>query len=438
MHSIAYFFASVGAMALFVLVLMVAEAVIYTLTGRPVSIWAMVIAGVAAAFGFAPAVHAMQRWMDRLFFPRHLNIVAAIRQLGVEDLADLSVEDIEVRLLERICKVSHRRFAALDERRLDNGKVFVYPADAPAVPHHWSGQRNLGAYEVCMPLKKGREEIYLLLGPGEDGWPLDAEERKSLEGLARFAAMSLEHARVTRQQLQEARLDSLSRITQQLHSHDLKNRLHDLSFLAHHLESGKLDEEDIKRLVSAIGKVTGRMQTLMQRMSDPNAPLHVRLAPLDMSALIRRTVSERLWPEGVDVEMQLAAVPPVAGDAELLRGVLENLYDNAVQAMNSQGQLQIVLEHVQDRVEARVRDTGCGIPRDFLQQRLFHLFSTSKDHGLGIGLYLSRRIMLAHGGNITAHSAGEGKGSTFILDLPLWSVEHETTVCGDAPKQGDG
>ncbi len=435
MHSIAYFIASVGAMALFVLVLMVAEAVIYALTGKPVSIWAMVIAGVAAAFGFAPAVHVMQRWMDQLFFPRHLNVVAAIRQLGVEDLADLSVEDIEVRLLERICKVSHRRFAALDERRLDNGKVFVYPDDAPAVPRHWSDEENLGAYEVCMPLKKGQEEIYLLLGPGEDGWPLDAEERKSLEGLARFAAMSLEHARVTRQQLQDARLDSLSRITQQLHSHDLKNRLHDLSFLAHHLESGKLDEDDIKRLVSAIGKVTGRMQTLMQRMSDPNAPLHVRLAPLDIPALIRKTVSERLWPAGVHVEMQLAKVPPVAGDEELLRGVLENLYDNAVQAMNSDGRLQIVLTHTKDRVQLQVRDSGCGIPRDFLQQRLFQLFSTSKEHGLGVGLYLSRRIMLAHGGNITAYSEGEGKGSTFMLDLPLWSVEHETMACGKLAKQ---
>lgn len=427
LHSIAYFLASVGAMALFVFVLMLAESLIYVLTGTPISTWAMVIAGIAAAFGFAPAVDHMQRWMDRLFFPRHINMTTAISQLGAEELADLSVEDVEVTLLARICKVTHRRYAALDERECEGGGTFVYPPDAPAIPAHVRAPGPVGGYEVCLPLRHGHGRSYLLLGPGEDGWPLSADERRGLEGLARFVAMSLEHARLTRRQLQEARLDSLSRITRQLHSHDLKNRLHDLTFLAHHLQSGRLEKEEVEQLVSAIGKVAGRMQTLMQRIADPNAPLHPCLVALDLRSLIARTVRERLWPEGVELVLELADVPPVAGDADLLRGVLENLYDNAVQAMNSKGRLQIVLrsvvQHDQAMAEVRVRDTGCGIPPEFLRQKLFQLFATSKAKGLGVGLYLSRRIMLAHHGSIEAESAGPGKGATFILRLPLWRDE---------------
>jgi signal transduction histidine kinase len=58
----------------------------------------------------------------------------------------------------------------------------------------------------------------------------------------------------------------------------------------------------------------------------------------------------------------------------------------------------------------------------FIRNRLFRLFSTTRPNGLGIGLYLSRRIVEAHGGEIGAESEGEGKGSTFFIRLPMWQV----------------
>ncbi|MDX8402197.1 MAG: ATP-binding protein, partial [Mariprofundaceae bacterium] len=259
-HSIAYFLASIAALALFVLVLMLAESLLYALTGEPVSVWSMVVAAVAVAFGFGPVLHALQGWLDRLFFRRHLDTLAAIRQLGAGDLAKLPVRDVEPALLERICRVSHRRFAALDERARAEGRLAVWPEDAPA-------PEDSAAYEMKLARPRGGgEPAWLWLGPRHDGWPTDEDERESLKSLARFAAMSLEHARLTHQVAESARLDSLSRVVRQLHSHDLKNRLHDLRFLAHHLASGKLEAADMARLVEAIGKVTGRMQTLMQRL----------------------------------------------------------------------------------------------------------------------------------------------------------------------------
>ncbi|MDQ6996713.1 MAG: ATP-binding protein, partial [Mariprofundus sp.] len=233
----------------------------------------------------------------------------------------------------------------------------------------------------------------------------------------------------THQQAEAARLDSLSRVTRQLHSHDLKNRLHDLSFLAHHLGSGKLDEEDVQRMLTAIRKVTGRMQTLMQRMSDPNAPVDPMVAPLDLVALLQSSIRDRLWPESLQIEQVFEDLPAVSGDVDLLQGVFENLYDNAVQAMQGQGKICIEARLFASpsseaaaipKAEVRVHDQGCGMSEAFIRQRLFHLFATSKSNGLGIGLYLSRRIVQAHGGTITAESGGARKGSTFIVRLPLW------------------
>ncbi len=426
MHSFAYLSATLVAIAVFALVLMLAESAVYMISGQPVSVWAMVIAAISAAFGYAPLVQSMLRALDRIFFRHQLDTLAAIRQLGAGDLAQLPIEDVEAALLERICNVSHRRFAALDERQLVDGGWFSYPADAPLIDAQHHGDKHPD-YALCLKLPAASGEAWLWLGHRHDGRAMDAEERASLESLAKFSAMSLEHARLTHLQSEAARLDSLSRVTRQLHSHDLKNRLHDLSFLAHHLGSGKLDEEDVQRMISAIRKVTGRMQTLMQRLSDPNAPVDPSIAPLDLVDLLQRSVRDRLWPESVRLKQQHARLPAVAGDADMLQGVFENLYDNAVQAMQGQGEIVIETRVLNGgsrhaRAEVRIRDQGCGMSQEFISLRLFRLFATSKSNGLGVGLYLSRRIVEAHGGTITAESEGARKGSTFIVYLPLWQA----------------
>jgi signal transduction histidine kinase len=425
-HSFAYFVASGVALAAFFIVLMLAEAVVYTLTGQSVSVWALVLAALAAALFFSPLVHGMQRWIDRMLFPRHLDTLAAIRQLGAGDLADVPLQNVERAVLERICQVSHRLFAALDERELAGGRLHLYPKGAPTIPD--SVGSGLGDYDIRLPLPRRTGRAYLYLGPRADGWPTDAQELESLKSLARFAATSLEHARLTHQQAEAARLDSLTRVARQLHSHDLKNRLHDLAFLAHNIESGRLDKEDISQLIGAIRKVVGRMQTLMQRLSDPREKIAPVLSAVDMHEWINRIVQERLWPEGISVSVDLPPMPMIQGDEGLLQSVFENIFDNATQAMQGRGQLLIsgrILhppQSAEDAIEIRIHDNGPGMTDTFISNQLFRLFSTTRPNGLGIGLYLSRRIVDAHGGEIGAESGGEGKGSTFFIRLPMWQV----------------
>jgi signal transduction histidine kinase len=165
------------------------------------------------------------------------------------------------------------------------------------------------------------------------------------------------------------------------------------------------------------------MQTLMQRMADPQAPIHPALVPCDVSGLLKKSIADRLWPEGIQIHANLPALPAAAADNNMLQGVLENLFDNAVQAMQKQGELYVDTTQTSSMIEIRIRDTGQGISPAFIKHRLFRLFATSKESGLGIGLYLSKRVIEAHQGSITAKSKGEGKGSTFIVKLPLWQSE---------------
>ncbi|MDQ6974198.1 MAG: HAMP domain-containing sensor histidine kinase, partial [Mariprofundaceae bacterium] len=227
----------------------------------------------------------------------------------------------------------------------------------------------------------------------------------------------------------QVRLDSISRVTGQLHSHDIKNRLHDLAFLAHHMESGKLEEDELKVLVGSIRKVVGRMETVMLRMADPHAPIHPKFKACDLTALLKQQLDERLWPELIQLDCDLPTLPPIKADPILLQGVFENLFDNAVQAMNKQGCLHIAIQQNEKKIMLSVSDEGNGMTDDFIKNRLFRLFSTSKEDGLGIGLYLSQRIIEAHHGQLFATSDGIGKGSTFWVMLPCFEYQkHEGSL----------
>jgi len=428
LRSAAYFVASFAALALFFVALLVAESTFYAFTGHSLSTWALILAALFAALVFSPLAHLLQHLADRLFFKRHLDTLAAIQQLGAGDLAALPAEDVERALLARICTLCYRTAAALDERYVDGGGLYRYPETAPEPPAAEAQPVHLhvdSGYELCLPLSFGGHDARLFLGPRTDGWPTDDDELEALQSLARFAAMSLEHARLSQQQANAARLDSLGRVASQLHSHDLKNRLHDLAFLAHNLEARELGREDAARLIASIRKVVGRMQTLFKRLADPNAAIEPLLAPVNLNTLISDCVAERLWPEGVHVRTELPELPLVLADADMLRSVFETLFDNAVQAMQSRGDIRISGHYTATQVELCVHDDGCGIPKDFLHNRLFRMFATSKPDGLGIGLYLSRRMIEAHGGKIFADSAGEGKGCTFHVVLPVWQGEEK-------------
>lgn len=428
-HAAAWLLALLLSLGFFFVSLLLIEAGFYAVTGHPVSMSALVMAALMATLIFLPLVHTLQHGFDRLFFRQYVDALQAIRHLGAGDLAELPAEGIERALLARICMLSHRPAAALVERLEDTTRVRIYPEPCAIdfIPPDEPALRvgDTAPFELCLELPRRKGRAWLYLAMHDNGMTTEEDEIEALRGLSRFAAMSLEHARLTRQQAESARLDSLSRVAGQLHSHDLKNRLNDLSFLAHHIGSGKLDPEDVKPLVESIRKVVGRMQTVMQRLADPQAPLHPKLAPLDLRQMLSRAIDDRLWPEGIRIVNDIPALPPVCGDEAMLSGVFENLFDNAVQAMQRKGELKLSAVCDADAVGIVVKDDGCGMSPGFLRDRVFRLFSSSKPNGLGIGLYLSKRIIDVHCGSIRVESDGEGKGCTFHVRLPLWHARSQ-------------
>ena len=105
------------------------------------------------------------------------------------------------------------------------------------------------------------------------------------------------------------------------------------------------------------------------------------------------------------------------------------------------GQIRLAVRRENGDVVISVRDTGIGIPRDMLP-RVFELFTQVDRHvdraqgGLGIGLTLVKSLVEMHGGTVEAHSEGPGRGSEFVVRLPLASVSGRARRPGRSDRTG--
>lgn len=114
----------------------------------------------------------------------------------------------------------------------------------------------------------------------------------------------------------------------------------------------------------------------------------------------------------------------VKADQEKLRAAIYNIIDNAVK-YTQKGGVEVSLEDARSVVKIMVEDTGMGISSENISSMFDKTFERGEQAkktfttGRGIGLYLSSQIIKAHKGNIYAKSEGEGKGSTFVMELPI-------------------
>ena len=119
-------------------------------------------------------------------------------------------------------------------------------------------------------------------------------------------------------------------------------------------------------------------------------------------------------------KMQLVSKEDIFLNADKSRisQVISNLLNNAIKFTNKHGIIIITAEQKDSRVTVSVKDTGTGIDPDIMP-RLFTKFATKSEKGTGLGLFISKSIVEAHGGKIWAENNADGKGTTFYFNLPL-------------------
>jgi signal transduction histidine kinase len=184
------------------------------------------------------------------------------------------------------------------------------------------------------------------------------------------------------------------------------------------VEYAKVALEELDRVERSVAHLLRFAREEEIRMAE------VRLADVIASAVA--TLRERAAAQRVRLDVQVASDSVLRGDPEKLRRVLINLVGNALDALDGSGTAQPRIEVsagenlAGTEVWVRVRDNGPGIAPETLG-RIFSPFYTSKEHGTGLGLALSKKVVDAHGGSIEANSQ-PGAGAEFTITIPKRAV----------------
>src|SRR2546421_280615 len=215
-------------------------------------------------------------------------------------------------------------------------------------------------------------------------------------------------------------------------SHELRTPLTAILGWASMLRDGRLDERGSRAALEIIERNARTQQQIVDDILDVSrsitGQLRLEAEPTDLRRVVEAAV-DTVRPAATAKSITLSAefepgVGPVMGEPRRLQQVVWNLLLNAVKFTPIGGEVRVRVERGGGHARLTVSDTGLGISRDFLPH-VFDRFrqgdqSTTRPHGgLGLGLAIVRHLVELHGGTVRAESEGEGRGSTFIVELPL-------------------
>ena len=207
-------------------------------------------------------------------------------------------------------------------------------------------------------------------------------------------------------------------------AHEIKNPLTVIKTFSEYLPKKIHDREFLNKFCQIINQEVTRIDNLVHDLLEFSKPSPPVLRKLDIHALLNTTL-ELLNNEFIKhhIKVQKNFIAPhdlhLSLDSNQIKQSFLNIFLNAVEAMPNGGQLDIktAIMEVSNKLIIKIQDSGLGIPAKDLPY-IFDPFFTNKDHGTGLGLSITHEIIKNHQGKIYVEST-EGKGATFILELPL-------------------
>lgn len=215
-------------------------------------------------------------------------------------------------------------------------------------------------------------------------------------------------------------------------AHELRNPLAPILNATQVWHERETDDPILQRQRAVIERQARQMARLLDDLLDVSritrGKIELRRQTVELAAIVDQVV-ESCRPMIAERHQALSVTLPrqplnLEADPTRLHQVLGNLLNNAAKYTPLGGQIHLLVEEAEGAAVLRVMDTGVGIAPEFLP-RIFDLFSQSdlslsrSEGGLGIGLTMVKRLVELHGGSVAAHSEGAGRGSEFVVRLPL-------------------
>jgi len=238
----------------------------------------------------------------------------------------------------------------------------------------------------------------------------------------------IENSFLTELIVESQRVDSFNRLTSII-LHDLRGTIAKLSLSLHNAQKYYYEPDFKRDFLSTISSSIKKIKSLTDRINE--RPTSLNLKPHSINQIIREVIDELSLREsdGINLIEKYGDIPLLVLDDYYIKKIIRNLLINACEAMPEGGKIEVssYIKYNESFAYIEIKDSGTGMSQEFINTHLFKPFVSTKEKGLGLGLYLAKEIVHLHGGEIEVESS-PGKGTLFKIKLPLFSQKSEEAV----------
>lgn len=274
-----------------------------------------------------------------------------------------------------------------------------------------------GPWRVIAPLLVGSELLgFLVLRAPAEPFSMNFEDRDLLKTLGRNVAVQLAQHRADEKLSQSRQFDAYNRLTAFV-MHDLKNSAAQLQLLVANAARHRHNPVFVDDAIGTIHNTAERMTRLIEQLQSRDMQGAARA--VDLAAIARAAVTRS------GARLPAVHLQPVIGelfveaDPERLGAIIDHVIRNAQEATPADRPISLRVDAAGADVCLHVIDEGAGMEPDFVRERLFRPFDSTKgSQGMGIGAYQTREYARGLGGDVEVQSV-PGKGTDFCIKLPL-------------------
>jgi len=270
---------------------------------------------------------------------------------------------------------------------------------------------------LMIPLfKKNNLEAFIVLAKPRVVRQLNWEDHDMLRTVGMQLANAFALSQASEELSTARQFEAYSRLSAFI-LHDLKNLVAQVSLIVINAEKHKSNPEFIDDAIDTLENVVTKMQKLVSQLKQRNVP-DVR-SQFDLVCVIKDIIkqqSQHLPRPQFKVTLSDCMI---YGEQEKISAVLGHLVQNAQEATADEGQVMISLLKSEKNAIIKIVDSGCGMDKKFIAERLFKPFDTTKGNaGMGIGVYEAKDYILNHSGSLSVIS-DVNQGTEFTIQLPM-------------------
>lgn len=294
------------------------------------------------------------------------------------------------------------------------------PTWLSALPNAW----------LIIPLMVGSEmQGFVILASARTPINVNWEVNDLLRTAGCQAASFLAKMQATEALLEIRKFDAFNKMSAFV-VHDLKNIVTQLSLMLKNAERHRDNPEFQQDMLMTVDHAVERMRQLMLQLREGAKPPG-GICGVNLEDIVLRIQKDKLQ-QGRSIEVSCQERLIARGHDERLERVLGHLVQNALDASTSDGRVWVQIARKNDKASIEVGDTGHGMSKDFIRDRLFRPFQSTKEAGMGIGAYESAQYIRELGGEMLVESE-QGKGTRISVTLPLFVIRTQSDLRESEP-----